>query len=112
MESWGDVLRRIRKYTGHSWTLNQCIIMHRIFQDHLRGLECTVGELAKEEDMPQQTVTNAVTFLREKGMVTEEVHPEDGRVKLLHPTPLALERRDRVWSEAIGFTPYTGDNAS
>ena len=67
VESWGDVLRRIRKYTGHSWTLNQCIIMHSIFQNHLRGLECTVGELAKAEDMPQQTVTNAVTFLREKG---------------------------------------------
>ena len=107
VESWADVLRRIRRYTGTNWTINQCIIMHSVFSDHLRGVECTVRELAKTEDMPQQTVSNVVAFLRSEGMVFEEVHPDDGRVKLIYPTPLALERRDRVWSEAIGFIPVS-----
>jgi DNA-binding MarR family transcriptional regulator len=106
VESWGDVLRRIRKYTGANWTINQCIIMQSIFRDHLNDVECTVRDLTEDEDMPQQTVSNIVAFLRAEGMVLEKTHPDDGRVKLLHPTPLALERRDRVWSEAIGFNPF------
>jgi len=104
-ESWGDVLRRIRKYSGENWTLNQCIIMHAIFTDHLHGRECTVGRLVETEDIPQQTVSNAVTSLRASGMITEKVHPDDGRIRLLSPTPHALEQRNRVWSEAIGLSP-------
>ena len=81
--------------------------MHRIFQDHLNGVECTVRDLAKAEGLPQQTVSNTVAFLREKGMVVEEIHPDDGRIKLIYPSRLALDRRDRVWSEAIGFVPFS-----
>lgn len=104
-ESWGDVLRRIRKYSGENWTLNQCIIMHAIFSDHLNGRECTVRRLVETEDIPQQTVSNAVTNLRALGMIMEEVHPDDGRIKLISPSPSALELRTRIWSEAIGLTP-------
>ena len=104
-ESWGDVLRRIRKYSGSKWTINQIIIMHSIHTDHLNGVQCTVRDLAKAEDMPQQTVSNAVAALRAEGMIIEIVHPDDGRIKLLHPTTMALERRNRVWAEAIGFSP-------
>lgn len=103
--SWGDVLRRIRKYSGENWTLNQCIIMHAIFSDHLSDVECTVSRLTETEEIPQQTVSNAIATLRASGMITEKVHPEDGRIKLLSPTTLALDRRNRVWSEAIGFSP-------
>lgn len=56
--------------------------------------------------MPQQTVSNAVAALRAEGLVTEKVHPDDGRINLLPPTKLALKRRDHVWSEAIGFNPF------
>ena len=105
-ESWGDVLRRIRKYSGENWTLNQCIIMHAIYSDHLSDVECTVSRLTEIEEIPQQTVSNAIATLRASGMITEKVHPEDGRIKLLSPTTLALERRNRVWSEAIGFSPF------
>lgn len=103
-ESWGDVLRRVRKYSGDNWTLNQCIILHAIFSDHLHGKDCTVRRLAESENIPQQTVSNAVTGLRASGMVAEKVHPDDGRIRLLFPTPHALELRTRVWSEAIGLT--------
>jgi len=108
-ESWGDVLRRVRKYTGENWTLNQCIIMHAIFSDHLHGRECTVRRLVENEDIPQQTVSNAVTSLRASGMITEKVHPDDGRIRLLSPTPHALEQRNRIWAEAIGLSPPLPD---
>ena len=104
-ESWADVLRRVRKYGGDRFTLNQCIIMHAIDSDHLNDMECTVNRLAEAEEMPQQTVSNAIATLRALGLVVEEVHPDDGRVRLLFPTPSALERRNRVWSEAIGIRP-------
>jgi len=105
-ESWGDVLRRIRKYSGGKWTLNQCIIMHAIHSNHVNDLECTVHGLVETEDIPQQTVSNAVAALRAEGLVNEKVHPDDGRIRLLSPTTLALERRNHVWSEAIGFKPF------
>ena len=104
-ESWGDVLRRIRKYSGENWTLNQCIVLHAIFTDHLHGKECTVSGLVETEDMPQQTVSNAVTSLRASGLITEKVHPDDGRIRLLYPSESALELRNRVWTEAIGLGP-------
>ncbi len=102
-QSWDDVLRRIRKYVGGKWTINQCIIMHHIYMDHLNDAECTVRHLVKAEDLPQQTVSNAVTALRAEGLIDEEVHPEDGRVKLLSPTKRAIELRNRWWSEAVGI---------
>ena len=108
-ESWGDVLRRIRKYSGENWTLTQCIIMHAIFTDHLHGKECTVRRLAETEDIPQQTVSNVITNLRASGMITEKVHPDDGRIRLISPTPFALEQRNKVWSEAIGLSPSPPD---
>ncbi len=80
--------------------------MHAIYSDHLNDVECTVRRLAEAEEIPQQTVSNAIATLRAAGMITEKVHPNDGRIKLLSPTTLALERRDRVWSEAIGFSPF------
>ena len=62
-------------------------------------------DLAEAEDMPQQTVSNAVAALRADGLVNEKVNPDDGRIKLLSPTTLALERRNRWWSEAVGIGP-------
>ncbi len=102
-DSWGDVLRRIRSYLGGKWTVNQCIVMHDIYMAHLNDLECTVRDLAKAEDMPQQTVSNAVSALRADGLISEKSHPDDGRIKLLSPTTSALERRNRWWSEAVGL---------
>lgn len=67
-----------------------------------------MGELAEAEDMPQQTISNAVASLRAEGLINEKVHPDDGRVKLLSPTTLALERRNRWWSEAVGIDPIIG----
>lgn len=104
-EAWGDVLRRVRKCSGENWTLNQCIIMHAIYSNHLNDKECTVGGLVDSEDIPQQTVSNAITTLRAAGMITEKVDPDDGRVRLLIPSTSALEMRNRVWSEAIGLSP-------
>ena len=104
-ESWADVLRRVRKYGGRTWTLNQCIIMHAIFSYHLNDKECTVRGLVENEDMPQQTISNAIAALRAEGLVSEKVHPDDGRIKLIYPTTLALKRRNLVWSEAIGLSP-------
>jgi DNA-binding MarR family transcriptional regulator len=103
-ESWADVLRSIRKYSGDNWTLNQCIIMHAIYSNHLNDKECTVRELVESEDIPQQTVSNAITTLRASGMITDKVHPDDGRIRLLYPSSSALELRNRVWSEAIGLS--------
>ena len=80
--------------------------MHHICMDHLNGVECTVRDLTEAEDMPQQTVSNAVAALRAEGLINEKVHPDDGRVRLLSPTTLALERRDRLWSEAAGIRPF------
>jgi DNA-binding MarR family transcriptional regulator len=77
--------------------------MHSIHTSHMYDEECSVRGLSKSEDMPQQTVSNAIAFLRAEGMVSEKTHPDDGRVKLVYPTPLAIKRRNRVWSEAIGF---------
>ncbi len=105
-ESWGDVLLRIRKYGSDNWTINQIIIIHTIFSDHLNGVECTVSRLVKDLEIPQQTVSNAIATLRAAGMITEKVHPDDGRIKLLFPTAKALEDRDRIWSEAIGLSPF------
>ena len=105
-ESWGDVLIRIRKYSSHNWTINQIIILHSIFSDHLYGVECTVSRLVKDLGIPQQTVSNAIVTLRADRMITEKVHPDDGRIKLLLPTAEALEKRNRVWSEAIGLSPF------
>ena len=102
-ESWGNVLRRIRSYLGGKWTINQCIVMHCIYMDHLNNKECTVRDIAKSEDMPQQTVSNAVAALRAEGLVDEKVHPDDSRIKLLSPTTLATERRNRWWSEVVGI---------
>jgi DNA-binding MarR family transcriptional regulator len=64
-----------------------------------------VRSLVKSEDMPQQTVSNAIASLRTEGMVSEKVHPDDGRIKLICPTEMALKRRNRVWSEAVGINP-------
>ena len=105
-ESWGDVLLRIREYSGDKWTINQIIIMHTVFSDQLNGVECTVSRLTKDLVIPQQTVSNAIATLRAAGMITEKLHPDDGRIKLLFPTAEALERRNRVWSEAIGLSPF------
>ncbi len=71
--------------------------------DHLTGAECTVRRLAEGEDIPQQTVSNAVAALRAEGLIDEVVHPEDGRVKLLSPTKRAIGLRNRWWSEAVGI---------
>jgi len=106
-ESWGDVLIRIREYGSANWTINQIIIMHTVFSDHLKDVECTVTRLVEDLGIPQQTVSNAIATLRAAGMITEKSHPDDGRIKLLFPTAEALEKRDRVWSEAIGLSPYT-----
>ncbi len=107
-DAWDDILRRIRRYTSGKWTINQCIIMHAIYMDHLHDVECTVRKLAEAEDMPQQTISNAVASLRAEGLINEKVHPDDGRVKLLSPTTLALERRNLWWSEAVGISPIIG----
>jgi DNA-binding MarR family transcriptional regulator len=80
--------------------------MHHIYMDHMNDVECTVRELVEAEDMPQQTVSNAVAALRVEGLVNEEVHPDDGRVKLLSPTKRAIELRNRWWSEAVGIEPF------
>ena len=82
--------------------------MHHIYMDHLHDVECTVRKLAEAEDMPQQTISNAVASLRAEGLINEKVHPDDGRVKLLSPTTLALERRNLWWSEAVGISPIIG----
>jgi len=79
--------------------------MHTVFSDHLHGVECTVSRLVEVLGIPQQTVSNAIATLLASGMITEKVHPDDGRIKLLSPTTVALERRNRVWSEAIGLSP-------
>lgn len=79
--------------------------MHAIFTHHLYDMECTVRGLVESEDIPQQTVSNAITTLRAAGMITEKVHPDDGRIRLIHPSTKALELRNRVWSEAIGISP-------
>ena len=105
MGSWGDVLRRIRLYIGGKWTINQCIVMHDIYMAHLNDEACTVRDLSEAEDMPQQTVSNAVAALRADGLVAEKVHPDDGRIKLLSPTNLAIERRNQWWSEVVGISP-------
>ena len=105
-ESWGDVLLRIRKYGSDNLTVNQVLIIHTIFSDHLNGVECTVSRLVKDLGIPQQTVSNAIATLRADGMITEKIHPDDGRIKLLLPTAEALEKRNRVWSEAIGLSPF------
>jgi DNA-binding MarR family transcriptional regulator len=108
-ESWGDVLIRIREYGSDKWTINQIIILHSIFSDHLNGVECTVTRLVKELRIPQQTVSNAIATLRAAGMITEKLHPDDGRIKLLFPTAEALKKRNRVWSEAIGLSPFAAE---
>lgn len=108
-QSWGDVLKRIRKYSDDNWTLNQCIIMHAVYRNHLNEEECTVSGLVKSEEMPQQTVSNAITTLRGAGMIVEKVHPDDGRVRLIYPTDHALKLRNRVWSEAIGLSPVPSE---
>ena len=77
--------------------------MHRIYMDHLNGVDCTVRDVSESEDIPQQTVSNAVAVFRAEGLVDEVVHPDDGRVKLLSPTELALQRRALWWSEAVGI---------
>lgn len=97
------MLRRVRRHIGGKWTVNQCIVLHRIYMSHLNDAECTVRSLAEGEDMPQQTVSNAVAALRAEGLIDEKVHPEDGRIKLLSPTKLAMERRNHWWSEAVGI---------
>ncbi len=104
-ESWGDVLERIREYGSDKWTINQIIIIHSIFSDHLNGVECTVTRLVKNLGIAQQTVSNAIAVLRAAGMIAEKPHPDDGRIKLLFPTAEAIKIRNRVWSEAIGFSP-------
>lgn len=104
-ESWGDVLLRIRKYGSDTWTINQVIILHTVFSDHLYGVECTVSRIVEVVGIPQQTVSNAIASLRAEGLINEKVHPDDGRIRLLSPTTAALEIRNRVWSEAIGLSP-------
>jgi len=80
--------------------------MHTVFSDHLNGVECTVSRLVEDVGIPQQTVSNAIITFRASGLITEKVHPDDGRIKLLSPTTKALEIRNRVWSEAIGLSVY------
>jgi DNA-binding MarR family transcriptional regulator len=84
--------------------------MHAIFSNHLNDRECTVRGLVESEDIPQQTVSNAITTLRAAGMVIEKVHPDDGRIRLLYPSTMALELRNRVWSEAIGLGPVAPES--
>ncbi len=108
-ESWADVLLRIRTYGSDKWTINQIIVIHTVFSDHLNDVECTVSRIVEHVGIPQQTVSNAIATLRASGMITEKVHPDDGRSKLLSPTTVALERRNRVWSEATGLSP-SADN--
>ena len=73
--------------------------------DHLNDAQCTVRTLSETEGMPQQTVSNAVAALRAEKLVEEKIHPDDGRIRLLSPTTLALERRNQWWSEAVGIDP-------
>ena len=101
--AWGDVLRRLRKYVGGRWTVNQCIVLHRIFMDHLDGRDSTVRSVCTAENISQQTVSNAVAALRAVGLVHEEPHPVDARSKLLVPTEKAMNMRSRWWSEAVGI---------
>lgn len=102
-QGFGDLLRGIRRHAGGRWTLNQCVVMQNIFVSHLSGEECTVGSIHQQEGLAQQTISNAVAALREAGMVTEKVHPEDGRLRLISPSDRALDLRNRWWAEAVGI---------
>ena len=79
--------------------------MHCVYMDHLNDVDCTVRDLSEAEDLPQQTVSNAIAALRADGLVSEKVHPDDSRMKLITPTAKALERRKSWWSEAVGIGP-------
>lgn len=102
-QGFGDLLRGIRKHAGGRWTVNQCVVMHNVFLAHLTGEECTVRSIHRQEGMAQQTISNAVAALRAAGMVAEEVHPEDGRLRLIVPSKQALDLRNRWWAEAVGI---------
>lgn len=100
---FGDLLRAVRRHAGGRWTLNQCVVMQSVFVSHLSDEECTVRSIHQQEGIAQQTISNAVAALRKAGMVTERVHPEDGRLRLISPSQQALELRNRWWSEAVGI---------
>ena len=77
------------------------------------GGPCTMGVLARTEDVTAPTMTRIVDGLEELGLATRERHPESGRQVLVEATPegcdlMARARQSRV--DAISAALHSLDD--
>lgn len=109
-ENFLNMLRAVKDHYGGSWTLNQAIIMVHVSLDELAGHPCTAADIARTEGMTQQAVSHGLHALREAGIVTESVDPEDHRRRLLVTTDKYQRVRTRLAEDVVGF--HDGPTAS
>lgn len=63
---------------------------------NLRRGSLTPGELAEVEKISAPSMTKTVNCLVEKGLVSRDDHPDDGRCKVLNLTPEGTAALDRI----------------
>jgi predicted transcriptional regulator len=76
-----------RSQAAQSWTIAQITILLEVTQAHLfRDKPHTSTSLAKELNLPLQTVSRTVLDLINVGLVKQKTDENDGRKKYIHPT--------------------------
>ena len=63
---------------------------------HLNKGPCTPGELAERERVAPPSMTRTINCLVERGLVTRDDHPSDGRCKLLVLTETGRGAMSRI----------------
>ncbi|MFN4219179.1 MAG: MarR family winged helix-turn-helix transcriptional regulator [Candidatus Bipolaricaulia bacterium] len=64
---------------------------------------CRVNQLAEEFGLTPATVSDAVSSLEDKGLLTREPHPDDRRAQILRLTPKGRRSAEKLsrWSDAL-----------
>lgn len=96
LERLGQVFQVLLRGTAEESSLSPIqirIMVHLLF--HPAGF-CHVGDLAQQFDLTYATVSDAVSTLVNKGMLSKEPDPEDGRARVLR-----LTEEGQAWAEEL-----------
>ena len=77
-----ETASQVGRWTGR-WTWAQLATLTRVIENG----PTTASELAKAENVRQQSMSEILTVLRRDGLVRTERDPEDGRKVLIRSTP-------------------------
>ena len=97
------LFHRMSDKYGGTTTLNELVMLNYGFVCHAREDAIYVTKAARDLNMPMSTVSRILTGMRAKGLVTEQVHPNDRRRRIFNLSDAYLNRSDNDISQLLAW---------